>query len=185
MAGTTRGIPTSSSSTRSPRGCRVARSPVICDNYGTYAHPKVRDWLKRHSRFRLRFTPTSASGLNLVERWFALVTTQVIQRGSFASSASPRTKAPHRPPGPRPLGRSTGRSTPRVLVRQATSGLHLPARCGRMISGSSLQCRQAFGKLCICTAQLLDLSIARLHQHFKMLVVFLHNCVQALDRRKR
>lgn len=58
---------------------------LICDNYGTHKHPKVRDWLKEHSRFHFHFTPTSASWLNLVERWFALVTTQVIRRGSFDS----------------------------------------------------------------------------------------------------
>lgn len=104
---------------------------VICDNYGTHKHPKVRDWLKEHPRFHLHFTPTSASWLNLVERWFALVTTQVIRRGSFDSvqhlerairkyleawndDANPFT-------GRRVRGRSARRSTPRVLVRQDTS----------------------------------------------------------------
>jgi transposase len=58
---------------------------VICDNYGTHKHPAVRRWLSEHRRFRFHFTPTSASWLNLVERWFALVTTQVIRRGSFDS----------------------------------------------------------------------------------------------------
>lgn len=58
---------------------------VICDNYGTHKHPKVREWLKAHPRFHFHFTRTSASWLNLVERWFGLVTTQVIRRGSFDS----------------------------------------------------------------------------------------------------
>ena len=56
---------------------------LICDNYGTHKHPKVREWLAAHPRFHLHFTPTSASWLNLVERWFALITTQAIRRGSF------------------------------------------------------------------------------------------------------
>lgn len=58
---------------------------LICDNYGTHKHPKVRAWLAAHPRFHAHFTPTSASWLNLVERWFALVTERVIRRGSFDS----------------------------------------------------------------------------------------------------
>jgi len=58
---------------------------VICDNYGTHKHPKVKEWLADHPRFHLHFTPTSASWLNLVERWFGLLTGQVIRRGSFDS----------------------------------------------------------------------------------------------------
>ena len=45
---------------------------LICDNYGTHKHPTVKPWLAAHPRFHLHFTPTSASWLNLVERWFAL-----------------------------------------------------------------------------------------------------------------
>ncbi len=56
---------------------------LICDNYGTHKHPKVRAWLAEHPRFQLHFTPTSASWLNLVERWFAVITLQAIRRGSF------------------------------------------------------------------------------------------------------
>ena len=58
---------------------------LICDNYGTHKHPKVREWLTEHPRFHFHFTPTSASWLNLVERWFSLVTGEVIRRGSFDS----------------------------------------------------------------------------------------------------
>ena len=53
--------------------------------YGTHKHPAVHAWLKEHPRFQLHFTPTSASWLNLVERWFALITAQAIRRGSFDS----------------------------------------------------------------------------------------------------
>ncbi len=56
---------------------------LICDNYGTHKHPAVAHWLAVHPRFHLHFTPTSASWLNLVERWFALITSQAIRRGSF------------------------------------------------------------------------------------------------------
>lgn len=58
---------------------------LICDNYGTHKHPAVRRWLTAHPRFHLHFTPTSASWLNLVERWFGLITSQAIRRGSFDS----------------------------------------------------------------------------------------------------
>jgi putative transposase len=56
---------------------------VIVDNYATHKHPKVRTWLVRHPRFHLHFTPTYASWLNQVERWFALITQRAIRRGSF------------------------------------------------------------------------------------------------------
>ncbi len=59
---------------------------LIGDNYGTHKHPAVKQWLAAHARFHLHFTPTSASWLNLVERWFALITQQVIRRGSFDSA---------------------------------------------------------------------------------------------------
>jgi len=58
---------------------------LICDNYGTHKHPAVRAWVEAHPRFTLHFTPTSASWLNLVERWFGVLTQQAIRRGSFDS----------------------------------------------------------------------------------------------------
>jgi transposase len=58
---------------------------LICDNYGTHKHPSVKEWLKAHPRFHFHFIPTSSSWLNLVERWFALITDQAIRRGSFDS----------------------------------------------------------------------------------------------------
>ena len=58
---------------------------LVCDNYGTHKHPAVKKWLLAHPLFHLHFTPTSASWLNLVERWFALITGQAIRRGSFDS----------------------------------------------------------------------------------------------------
>jgi transposase len=58
---------------------------LICDNYGTHKHPSVTAWLAAHPQFHFHFTPTSSSWLNLVERWFALITDQAIRRGSFDS----------------------------------------------------------------------------------------------------
>jgi transposase len=58
---------------------------LIVDNYGTHTHPNVITWLAAHPRFVLHFTPTSASWLNLVERWFRELTTKRIRRGVFHS----------------------------------------------------------------------------------------------------
>ena len=58
---------------------------IIIDNYATHTHPVVKRWLKRHSRFKLHFTPTGSSWLNLVERWFRELTDKSIRRGAFGS----------------------------------------------------------------------------------------------------
>ena len=58
---------------------------LVLDNYGTHQHPKVRAWLQRHPRFVPHFVPTSSSWLNLIERWFAELTTKRVRRGSFHS----------------------------------------------------------------------------------------------------
>ena len=56
---------------------------LICDNYATHKHPTVQRWLARHPRFHLHFTPTSASWLNMVERFFRDLTQNRLQRGVF------------------------------------------------------------------------------------------------------
>ena len=58
---------------------------VIMDNYGTHKVPKVARWFVRHPRYHVHFTPTSASWLNQVERFFSQITTQRIRRGTFDS----------------------------------------------------------------------------------------------------
>lgn len=58
---------------------------LIVDNYGTHTHPKVTAWLDKHPRFHMHFTPTSASWLKLVERWFRKITDKRIRRGVFTS----------------------------------------------------------------------------------------------------
>ena len=55
--------------------------------FPTSMAPAVRRWLEAHPRFHIHFTPTSAAWLNLVERWFGLITQPAIRRGSFDSVA--------------------------------------------------------------------------------------------------
>jgi transposase len=58
---------------------------LICDNYGTHKHPIIKTWLADHPRVSLHFTPTYSSWLNLVERFFAYVTSDLLQRGDHRS----------------------------------------------------------------------------------------------------
>ena len=58
---------------------------LVCDNYATHKHPKVKEWLEKHPRFHIHFTPTSASWLNMVERFFRDITTERLRRGVFTS----------------------------------------------------------------------------------------------------
>src|ERR1017187_2208555 len=58
---------------------------LVLDNYGTHNHENVHQWLEKHRRFHLHFTPTSSSWLNLVERWFGEITRKRIRRGVFKS----------------------------------------------------------------------------------------------------
>lgn len=60
---------------------------LVMDNYGTHKTPTVRAWFARHPRFHLHFTPTSGSWLNLVERWFALLSRVEMRRGGRRSAA--------------------------------------------------------------------------------------------------
>jgi transposase len=58
---------------------------VVLDNSSTHKTPSIQRWLVRHPRFTLHFTPTYSSWLNLVERWFAELTTKWIKRGAHRS----------------------------------------------------------------------------------------------------
>lgn len=60
---------------------------IICDNYATHKHAKVKAWLARHPRMTVHFTPTSASWLNMVERFFRNITDKCIRRGVFKNIA--------------------------------------------------------------------------------------------------
>jgi hypothetical protein len=101
---------------------------LIADNYATHKHPTVKAWLAKHPRFHMHFTPTSASWLNQVERFFGLITDKRIRRGVFKSvgeletaimqyldqhNAQPKpfvwTKSPERPPHARRASACHGR----------------------------------------------------------------------------
>jgi transposase len=58
---------------------------LVCDNYGTHKTPLIQQWLARHPRFHMHFTPTGASWMNQVERWFGLLTDKLIRRGVHTS----------------------------------------------------------------------------------------------------
>jgi transposase len=80
---------------------------VVVDNSSTHKAPTVKRWLVRHPRFRLHFTPTYSSWLNLVERWFAELTTKWLRRGTHRSTrdlvASIRTWVTNWNDDPRPF----------------------------------------------------------------------------------
>ena len=65
---------------------------LIADNYATHKTPAVKRWLEKHPRFHLHFMPTSASWLNMVERFFAEITRNRIRRGGVFKSV-PQLKA--------------------------------------------------------------------------------------------
>ena len=72
---------------------------LVLDNYGTHKTPEVKRWLAKHRRFHLHFTPTSASWLNLVERFFAEITTKAhppwhLQERGRAGGGDPRLSRP-------------------------------------------------------------------------------------------
>jgi transposase len=64
---------------------------LILDNYGTHKTPRVRRWLAAHPRVHVHFTPTGASWLNLVERWFATLSEKQIKRGAHRSTRALET----------------------------------------------------------------------------------------------
>ena len=64
---------------------------VVLDNLSTHKTPEIKRWLTRHPRFQLHFTPTHASWLNLVERFFGLLTEHALRRGSHRSTRDLRT----------------------------------------------------------------------------------------------
>ena len=59
---------------------------LVMDNYGTHKTAAIRAWFARRPRFHVHFTPTSASWINQVERWFATLTQSCIRRGTHRST---------------------------------------------------------------------------------------------------
>ncbi|MCU1700740.1 MAG: putative transposase [Mycobacterium sp.] len=58
---------------------------LICDNLATHKTKAINDWLDKHRRFHMHFTPTGSSWINQVERWFGLLTDQLLRRGVHKS----------------------------------------------------------------------------------------------------
>lgn len=58
---------------------------IIMDNYGTHKTPRIRQWFAKRPRFHVHFTPTYASWISLVERWFSALTTRQLRRGVHRS----------------------------------------------------------------------------------------------------
>jgi len=80
---------------------------LVMDNYATHKTPAIQRWLLRHPRYQVHFTPTSASWLNQVERFFAALTEKQIRRGSFRSTrqleAAIRDYLAHHNTAPKPF----------------------------------------------------------------------------------
>jgi hypothetical protein len=70
---------------RRPSATRIFGSPLR----PPHKTPRIHRWLARRPRFHLHFTPTSSSWLNLVKRWFALLTEKQLKRGAHRSTAKP------------------------------------------------------------------------------------------------
>lgn len=68
---------------------------LVMDNYGTHKTEAVRAWFAKHPRYHLHFTPTSASWINLVERFFALISERHIKRGAHTSVKDLETSIEH------------------------------------------------------------------------------------------
>ena len=91
------------------RACPHTSTCTSCSTTSsTHKTPSIQRWLVRHPRFTLHFTPTYSSWLNLVERWFAELTTKWIERSAHAPSA---TSPPRSEPGS-----PTGTTTPKPFV---------------------------------------------------------------------
>ena len=58
---------------------------LVCDNLATHKTPAINDWLAKHPRLHVHFTPTGSSWINQVERWFAYLTEQLLRRGVHTS----------------------------------------------------------------------------------------------------
>jgi transposase len=97
---------------------------IVLDNYGTHTHEAVRHWLEARPRYHLHFTPTSASWLNLVERFFAEITERRIRRGTFRSVPELENAVLHyiraRNKNPKPFSWTLKASTLLRKVRRAS-----------------------------------------------------------------
>ena len=104
---------------------------LILDNYSTHKTPLIHRWLAKRPRFHLHFTPTESSWLNLVERWFAELTTKQLRRGTHRSVRGgwrPPSGSSSTPAMP-PASRSSGRKAPMRSWRASHGSLNAPWSC--------------------------------------------------------
>jgi transposase len=108
---------------------------LILDHYATHKHPKVKAWRQKQPRFPLHFTPTSASWLNLVERFFRALTTRRLRRGVFRSlselTAAITTHLAHYNASPTPFVWTATASDILAKVKRARRKLHAPRQMQR------------------------------------------------------
>jgi transposase len=103
---------------------------LVLDNYGTHKTALIRRWLAKRPRFHLHFTPSGASWLNLVERWFALLTETQIRRGVHRSTRELEAAIKHY------LHLTNEAPKPFVWTKTADEILESVARFCRRSSGS-------------------------------------------------
>src|SRR5271166_2094269 len=105
---------------------------LVLDNYATHKHAKVTAWLDKHPRFHLHFTPTSASWLNQVERFFGLIThdrsARRLHLGARTRSGHPRLPRPSQCPPQALRLDKIGRANPCQSQPRAS---HPRNRCAR------------------------------------------------------
>ena len=103
---------------------------LILDNYGTHKTALIHRWLAKRPRFHLHFTPTGASWINLVERWFATLTEKQIRRGTHRSTRELETAIKHY------LAVNNGQPRPFVWTKTADEILASVARFCQRTSNS-------------------------------------------------
>jgi transposase len=103
---------------------------LILDNYSTHKTPMIHRWLARHPRFHVHFTPTGASWINLVERWFAALTEKQLRRGVHRSTRELETAIR------RYIETTNGSPKPFVWTKTADEILSSIARFCQRISNS-------------------------------------------------
>ena len=103
---------------------------LVLDNYGTHKTATIRRWLAKRPRYHLHFTPTGASWMNLVERWFALLTDKQLRRGVHRSTDELIAAIKHY------MAVSNENPKPFVWTKTADDILESVARFCRRTSGS-------------------------------------------------
>lgn len=104
---------------------------VVMDNYATHKHAKVRAWFAQRPRFHVHFTPTYASWLNQVERWFGIISQRAIKRGTFRNVKQLIDRIQQF------VGQYNAQSTPFAWTATADSILQKLARLSKLLRGTA------------------------------------------------